>query len=1040
MIARPLIGRDNELRRLAAALEEARGGRAKMFLLLGEPGIGKTRLCDELARIAEEADVRVIWGRCWEAGFAPAYWPFTQVLRALAPLATDDFSELAMLAPDVFPGAKALGGDAKELRFQLFDAMSRFLKRASEGKPLVLFLDDLHAADEASLRMLQFALRSLAATRIMIVGTQRDVAARTSSEVSAALHAIGRDAERLSLGRLSVAETEQWIARDDPSNASTLATAIHQATEGNPLFIEEVLRVTRARGGSAAPRIPDEVRAAIAAHLELVDEDTRAPLLVAALIGREFEDELLASALDVSRDELSEQLARAGAVGLTIDRGDDRHAFVHVLLRDELERSLPASIRADWHFRIGEGLARREDQASLVRAVHHLARSGAARTERVIDVARRAATVASKAFAFDDAMAVLDLAAKQLPPGDKRRLSLELDATQAQIRSGEGDSGRLRATQLAERARSANDPDLVAKAALVYGAELLGGQTDRTMVRLLEDALSALPEGPSPLRARVMARLGSALVPGTPEMHVHAATLARAAFDMAQAFDEDTQYAVLQWAVPAMGFTISTVERAPYTRALLQYAERLDDPVGALRARHLALGMAVEEGDAKNALEALAHTVNALGRPYYAWRIPLGRAIVALAEGQIAEAGLRAREMWTAGGQVGVKWVEPMFALMQISIMHALDDPNAMPDVDDRTHAILRGTGFRAFFLAWHAALRGTIDEANRFLAEAPKIAIQMPLVLPVGEAAVRCNNVELARQVYETAMANGEPEKNPFIWGPSGAMCGGPTALVLARCARTIGRLDEAVRLGELGITRVGAMFPAHRAQMERDLAEVRTELGEHERARAHLLRARELGERCGMTYFVAHLPELTGARTAPVSRGAPSVQLTSEGDTWKLEGLGETVRLDDRKGVHYLERLLREPNRELHVLDLLSIDEVSDAGAILDPKAKSDYRARIETLKDDLDEARRFGDRGRIEKYEAEMEAIAEQLAQGVGLGGRDRKAASTAERARINVQRRLRDVLDRVSTHAPTLGKWLTASIKTGTYCSYVPVALG
>jgi predicted ATPase len=99
---RALIGRDDELRRLAASLEEARSGRAKMFLLLGEPGIGKTRLCDELGRIAADSDVRVVWGRCWEAGFAPAYWPFTQVLRALSSLATNDFNDLALVAPDVF--------------------------------------------------------------------------------------------------------------------------------------------------------------------------------------------------------------------------------------------------------------------------------------------------------------------------------------------------------------------------------------------------------------------------------------------------------------------------------------------------------------------------------------------------------------------------------------------------------------------------------------------------------------------------------------------------------------------------------------------------------------------------------------------------------------------------------------------------------------------------------------------------------------------------------------------------------------------------
>jgi tetratricopeptide (TPR) repeat protein len=1034
-----LHGRDEELRRLAAALEDARASRGRMLLLLGEPGIGKTRLCDELARIAEKSGARVVWGRCWESGFAPAYWPFTQVLRALASHADPAFADLGIVAPDVFRDAPRMGGDAREMRFQLFDTMARFLQRAAAEQPLVIFLDDLHAADEASLRMLQFALRTLQSSRILIIGTQRDVAMRTSSEVSAALHAIGRDAERIALRRLSIADTEQWIADEDPARASQLANSIHQATEGNPLFIAEVLRVTRARGASAAPRIPDEVRAVLAAHLELADEDTRGPLSVAALIGREFDEELLGEVLALSRDDVVDRLERAASVGLTIERGEGRHAFVHVLLRDELERSLSPSTRADYHFRIGQALASRADHASLVRAVHYLAKSGKEHTERMIEVAQHTAAVASKAFSFDDAMAVLDIAARQLPPGERRRLALELEATRAQIRAGEGDSGRLRASQLGERAKQLGDAELMAKAALVYGTELLGGQRDPTMVRMLEEALAALPEGPSSLRARVMSRLASALVPGEPETHVRAGAMAGEAIAMSQAFDDDCKYSVLQWAVPAIGFTVPSTERAPLARLLIEYAEKIEDPVGALRARHLSLIHAVEEGSVETALAALERTVNALNRPYYAWRIPLSRAIVALSEGRLAEADRQSRAMWDAGGDVGVKWVEPMFALMQMSLMFAWADPNIGFDVEERTHSIMRGNGLRAFFYASHAAMRGNIEEAKRFLAEAPQMPINAPLILPAGDAVWRAGNHEWARRILDTTLSAGEPLKNPFIWGPSGAMCGGPTALILARLAWMVGQLDEAIRLFELGLKQCGEKFPAHRAQIERDLGKVYLQRGETEKARLHLEKARELGARCGMDYFVANLPQ--SAVAAPVrERTTHVISLTREGDVWKLAALGETVTLEDRKGVHYLARLLNEPNRDIHVLDLLGVDEAGDAGAVLDQKAKNDYRARIESIKEELEEARRFGDRGRIEKYEAEMDAIAEQLARGVGLGGRDRKAASGAERARINVQRRIRDVIDRVSAHAPALGKWLNASIKTGTYCSYVPLAPG
>lgn len=1033
MNERAILGREDELRRLAAAFEEVRSGRGRMFLLLGEPGIGKTRLCDELARIAKGA--RVAWGRCSEAGIAPSYWPFTQLLRALAwETPIDGYPELAVLAPELLKGVRGVGGEAKEIRFQLFDGMTRFLTGAARERPLLLFLDDLHAADEASLRMLQFVLRAIGTSPVMIVGTQRDVAMRTSSEVSAVLHAIGRDSERIALRRLSVAEVEQWIAREDPERAGDLATSIHQVTEGNPLFVEEVLRIHRARG-TASPRIPDEVRAALAQHLELADEETRAVLSVAALIGREFDESLLAQCVGISRDELRARLERAASVGLIVERGEERHAFVHVLLRDELERAMPLGTRADWHFRLGEALARGDDRVAIVRAVHHLDKSGPAHLERLIDVARHASQLASRAFAFDDALAVLDLAAKRLAPGDRRRLALEIEAARAQIMSGEGDAGRARAAQLS--ARVAGDSELMAEAALVYGAELLGGRTDLVMIQLLEDALESLPEGPSSLRARCLARLGSALVPGTPERHQRALDLSREAIAMSEALgDDETRYRVLQWAIPAIGFTVPASERAPYVRLLVDFAERLDDPVGALRARHLMLVHAVEEGSGRAALEALGRTIHQLDRPYYAWRLPLGRAIVALSEGRLDEAKREADSMWQAGGEVGVQWVEPMWALMSLSLMYAAEDPTTLVTLDPRSESIMHGTAFRTFFFAWYSAMRRDLDAARRYLAESPPMPVRVPLALAAGEAAYRLGDRALAQKTLDLARADGEPHKNPFIWGPSGAMCGGPTALVLARCARTVGELDEAIALLETGIHQCTRSFPAHRALMERDLAELLVERGERDRAREHLARARELGEQCGMRYFVDHLPDAS-ARARPTV--AAAVSLRRDGDTWLLQGLGETARLEDRKGVHYLERLLREPNRELHVLDLIGVDDAGDAGAVLDGRAKADYRVRIDVLREELEEARRFGDRGRIEKYETELDAIAEQLARGVGLGGRDRKAASGAERARVNVQRRLRDVLERVEKHSPALGRWLAASIKTGTYCSYVPVGL-
>jgi non-specific serine/threonine protein kinase len=124
------------------------------------------------------------------------------------------------------------------------------------------------------------------------------------------------------------------------------------------------------------------------------------------------------------------------------------------------------------------------------------------------------------------------------------------------------------------------------------------------------------------------------------------------------------------------------------------------------------------------------------------------------------------------------------------------------------------------------------------------------------------------------------------------------------------------------------------------------------------------------------------------------------------------------------------------VHVLELEGREEAGDAGPMLDPRAKQEYRARVEELEEELEEASRFNDRGRAERAREELDALAAELARGVGLGGRDRKAASSAERARVNVQRRLRDVLKRVAEASPTLGAHLEASVRTGLFCVYAP----
>lgn len=188
------------------------------------------------------------------------------------------------------------------------------------------------------------------------------------------------------------------------------------------------------------------------------------------------------------------------------------------------------------------------------------------------------------------------------------------------------------------------------------------------------------------------------------------------------------------------------------------------------------------------------------------------------------------------------------------------------------------------------------------------------------------------------------------------------------------------------------------------------------------------------------------------------PQLSLVQEGEVWRLCTASKVLRLKDSKGLRYLEHLLRHPEQEFHVLQLIAVAEPAaagesldegerragglrvsdggDAGEVLDQQAQTAYRRRLEDLRDGLEEATQFGDRGRASRLRAEIEALTEQLAQAVGLAGRSRRSGALAERARINIQRRLRDAIDRIAEQDASIGRYLTAAIRTGSYCCYEP----
>ena len=351
------VGRQREMGELKAALEDALSGRGRLVMLVGEPGIGKTRIASELATYAGLRRAQVLWGRCYEGGGAPPYWPWVQAIRSyvrerdaeeLRSEMGSGAADIAEIVSDVRERLPNLERpptlEPEQARFRLFDSITTFLKSAGRGKPLVLILDDLHWADKASLLLLEFVARELSGSRLLVIGTYRDVEVSRQHPLSKTLAELTRGDlyQRVLLRGLSQEDVGRFIeivAGISPPRS--LVESVHGQTEGNPLFVTEVVRLLVQEGeltkeragdsGSWSVRIPEGVREVIGRRLDRLSERCNQTLTIASVVGRQFGMDVLDRLIeDLSGDRLLEVVEEA--LGSTGDRGvaaDRRTLSVH---------------------------------------------------------------------------------------------------------------------------------------------------------------------------------------------------------------------------------------------------------------------------------------------------------------------------------------------------------------------------------------------------------------------------------------------------------------------------------------------------------------------------------------------------------------------------------------------------------------------------------------------------------------------------------------------------------------------------------------
>ncbi len=408
--ADPFVGRAAELAVLRDHLDAIRAGSGRVVLVEGEPGVGKTRLAEAVATDATAWGFLALWGRCVEGGGAPPLWPWAQVLRA----AGDD-REPAALVPD------HARRDPQVARGQLNGRVTDLLRECARARPLLLVLDDLQWADEASLSLLEFLAAQLADARILVIGTYREVDLPHSPRLTGTLGVLARlpGADRVALRGLTVGEVAGLIrAHTGTEPAHGVATVVHRRTEGNPFFVTELLRLDDPSRLVEGP-VPAGVRDVVRRRVARLPHAARTLLDTAALVSHDVDLRLVAGLCGLEGDAALEAAEEALLAGLLAVVPGPRGAyrFTHALVRETLIGDLSLSHQARLHERIAHALldAYGEDREHAAEVAEHLwASLPVGDVESTLRAQARAADVAWAGLAYEQADALLERASTLL--------------------------------------------------------------------------------------------------------------------------------------------------------------------------------------------------------------------------------------------------------------------------------------------------------------------------------------------------------------------------------------------------------------------------------------------------------------------------------------------------------------------------------------------------------------------------------------------------------------------------------------------------
>jgi DNA-binding SARP family transcriptional activator len=504
------VGRRAEQHALADLVERAAAGRSGTALLVGEPGIGKSWLLDRVATYAADHGFTVGRGRCSQDDGAPPLWPWLQVLRDL-----DAGTSLADLVQPESPGESAA-----RLAFETSDRIAEALLAAAAEKPVLVLLDDLHWADDATLRTLRHVLDVLPTdSRLLVVGTRRVHPEPTGAAALVAEAFARRHALRLDLAGLDREDAAELARSVSPRHVTIVETAAwHQRSGGNPFFVVELARL-----GDTGDDVPVSVREVVGRRFEGLPARAVDTLRFAAALGRWFRPEVLAVAAARDVDEVLDDLEVARSAGLVDEDESGEFAFAHALTRDAVLRTMPPNRRARLHAELARVLEsdaevrRWYDAAELTAdlALQWLA-AGPSHVDRAWPAARAAADLAHALSSYRDAMdlrrAAVEAHRRAAGPDETERFALLRELAREASYAAQWPEVVAASFEAVALARTLGSPELVAEAAA--GITTYTVWTPHDWMELFEDvvddlrwALATLPEDDSVARCRLLLSL-----------------------------------------------------------------------------------------------------------------------------------------------------------------------------------------------------------------------------------------------------------------------------------------------------------------------------------------------------------------------------------------------------------------------------------------------------------------------------------------------------------------------------------------------------